>query len=68
MPGIFIPPAAENDLTDIWIYIARDNPNPADRTFLAAEDTFELLAEMPSIGVSYLTTIRSMPYFPGSTV
>ena len=67
MPNIFITPAAENDLINIWIYIARDNPKAADRTFQAAEETFELLAEMPSIGVSYWTThpkLKDLKFFP----
>jgi plasmid stabilization system protein ParE len=32
MPKILITPAAEDDLINIWIYIARDNPEAADRT------------------------------------
>lgn len=32
MPKILITPAAENDLINIWVYIARDNPEAADRT------------------------------------
>ncbi|MGD9824169.1 type II toxin-antitoxin system RelE/ParE family toxin [Desulfobacter sp.] len=67
MPNIFITPAAEDDLINIWIYIARDNPKAADRTFQAAEATFELLAEMPSIGVSYWTThpkLKDVKFFP----
>ena len=67
MPNIFITPAAENDLVNIWVYIARDNPKAADRTFQAAEETFGLLAEMPSIGVSYWTThpkLKGLKFFP----
>lgn len=67
MPKIFITPAAENDLINIWNYIARDNPEAADRTFQAAEETLELLAEMPGIGVSYWTThpkLKGLKFFP----
>jgi plasmid stabilization system protein ParE len=46
MPSILITPAAENDLVNIWLYIARDNQDAADRVYQAAEKTFEsLLAE-----------------------
>ena len=67
MPNILITPAAENDLINIWVLIARDNPKAADKTFQAAEETFELLAEMPSIGVSYWTTnpkLKGLKFFP----
>ena len=67
MPNISITPAAEDDLINIWIYIARDNPKAADRTFQAAEETFGLLTEMPSIGVSYWTThpkLKGLKFFP----
>ena len=49
------------------IYIARDNSKAADKTFQAAEETFELLAKMPSIGVSYWAThpkLKGLKFFP----
>lgn len=42
--SIVITPAAENDLINIWLYIARDNQEAADRCYQAAEKTFETLA------------------------
>jgi toxin ParE1/3/4 len=53
MPKIFIRPAAETDLIDIWIYIARDNPAAADRVYHAAEETFKALSAMPGVGTPY---------------
>ena len=53
MAEIHITPAAENDLINIWLYIARDNPEAADRVYQAAEDTFKSLASMPHIGTLY---------------
>ncbi|MBB5348044.1 type II toxin-antitoxin system RelE/ParE family toxin [Desulfoprunum benzoelyticum] len=53
MAEIHITPAAENDLITIWLYIARDNPEAADRVYQAVEDTFESLASLPHIGPSY---------------
>lgn len=32
------------DLTEIWVHIARDNPEAADRVVKAAYATFEMLA------------------------
>ena len=50
MAGIIVTPAAENDLTDIWLFIAEDNPPAADRVFEAAQMTFDSLLERPKIG------------------
>ena len=67
MPKILITPAAEDDLINIWIYIARDNPEAADRTYQAAEKTFETLAAMPEIGTVYWTKrakLKGLRFFP----
>ncbi len=37
MASILITPAAENDLVNIWFYIAQDNQDAADRVYQAAE-------------------------------
>jgi toxin ParE1/3/4 len=41
---------AETDLTEIWVYIATDNPAAADRTILALQDAEDRLARLPHIG------------------
>lgn len=67
MPQILITPAAESDLINIWLYIARDNPDAADRTYQAAQDTFEKLADMPTIGTLYRTRhpqLKGLRFFP----
>lgn len=67
MPKIFITPAAQDDLINIWVYIARDNPEAAIRTYQAAEKTFETLATMPSIGTTYWATrakLKGLRFFP----
>lgn len=67
MPKILITPAAENDLVNIWVYIARDNPVAADRTYQAAEKTFEAIAAMPGIGTAYWTArtkLQGLRFFP----
>lgn len=53
MAEIHITPAAGNDLINIWLYIARDNPEADDRVYQAVEDTFKSLAAMPHIGTLY---------------
>lgn len=53
MQSVFISPAAENDLINIWIYIALDNPKAADHVWQEAENTFKALLVSPLIGTCY---------------
>lgn len=39
-----------DDLREIGLRIAEDNPEAADRFFIAAEEAFELLQRHPNIG------------------
>ncbi len=41
---------AESDLLDIWSYIAKDNPNAADRFLDLIDEKLALLMEYPEIG------------------
>ena len=43
-------PAAEDDLFDIWAYIAADNPEAADRVEGEILDACERAAERPGLG------------------
>lgn len=43
-------PRARNDLLDIWLFIAGDNPNVADRVLGRISDIFAMLAETPEGG------------------
>ena len=70
MADILITPAAESDLVNIWLYIARDNSEAADRVYQAAEDTFKTLAAMPRMGTLYQSRraqLNGMRFFPIST-
>jgi plasmid stabilization system protein ParE len=42
--------AAETHLTEIWDYIASDNPDAATRVLDAFTTAFRLLAESPGVG------------------
>ena len=67
MPQILITPAAENDLINIWLYIARNNPDAADRTYHAAQETFETLVDMPTMGTlnwTNLPPLIGLRFFP----
>ncbi|MGH8550579.1 MAG: type II toxin-antitoxin system RelE/ParE family toxin [Blastocatellia bacterium] len=41
---------AEEDLIEIWIYIAQDNPGAADRVLDEVEERFLVLADHPLMG------------------
>jgi toxin ParE1/3/4 len=45
-------PEAENDLDDIWFYIAQDNPQEADRFLDRIQATLLTLVEFPHMGTS----------------
>jgi toxin ParE1/3/4 len=67
MPTILITPAAEDDLINIWLYIAQDNEQAADRVYEAAENTFALLADSPRIGTPYHPKrfrLKGIRFFP----
>ncbi len=67
MPSILITPAAEEDLINIWLYIAQDNEEAANRVYQAAENTFKLLADSPHIGTPYhprRTQLKGVRFFP----
>jgi plasmid stabilization system protein ParE len=52
MSGYRLSRAALSDLDELWLYIARDNPNAAERVVDRILTTCEQLAEMPGIGHS----------------
>jgi toxin ParE1/3/4 len=67
MPPVLITPAAEEDLINIWVYIARNNEEAADRVYREAKETFELLANSPGIGTPYhprRTQLKGVRFFP----
>ena len=69
MGAIIITPAAESDLVNIWLYIARDNQDAADRVYQAAESTFQALAATPRMGTLYQSKraqLEGMRFFPVS--
>ncbi len=50
MKRFLLTPAAETQLTDIWDYIASDNPAAATRVLDAFDSAFCMLAESPCVG------------------
>lgn len=52
MPRILKRPEAENDLDEIWLYIAQDNPRSADRFLDHINEKINGLAYFPKMGAS----------------
>jgi toxin ParE1/3/4 len=50
MPVIQKTAQAEEDLIELWLYIAQENPNAADRVLTDIEACFQTLADNPLIG------------------
>ncbi len=50
MTGFTLTARAEEDLIDIWTYIAADNPAAADRVLDRIEDVFSRVAANPQLG------------------
>jgi toxin ParE1/3/4 len=74
MPRLLKRPEAENDLEEIWWYIAQDSPNNADRFLDRIQERCLSLADFPQMGTSrdeLKAGLRSQPvgnylifYFP----
>ncbi|MCP5210685.1 MAG: type II toxin-antitoxin system RelE/ParE family toxin [Hahellaceae bacterium] len=55
---------AEEDLIDIWLYIAEDQPVNADRFLDKLNDAAMLLAESPGMGVDRPSLGKGLKSFP----
>lgn len=74
MPQLLKRPEAENDLEEIWWFIAQDSPDSADKFLDRIQDSCLALADFPKIGASreeLKAALRSQPvgnylifYFP----
>ena len=47
---LFISRRAEEDLRQIWHYVAAENPTAADRMLLRIDEKLQLLRDFPAIG------------------
>jgi toxin ParE1/3/4 len=57
-------PLAGNDLDEIWLYIAQDNPDSADALLDKIEERCQALAQFPFIGTDrdeLMPDLRSLP-------
>jgi toxin ParE1/3/4 len=55
---------AEEDLIDIWLYIAQDNPAAADRLLDTFEEKGWLLAENPELGQARSDIAKDFHHLP----
>ncbi len=63
--GRFIRTAkAEEDLIEIWIYIAADNPTAADRLLDQIDTKCQMLANNPELGQARPDIASGLRYFP----
>lgn len=64
MPTLIISPEAEQDLVDIWLYIAEDQPVNADRFLERLEQKAQKLAEFADLGIDRLDLAPGIKSFP----
>ena len=50
MSGFVLHPDALTDLTEIWEYIAADNPSAADRVLAEIQEAIRVLVPFPQLG------------------
>ncbi len=64
MPKFKLTPAAEQDLQDVWLYIAQDNTRAADKLLDRIEVQCELLANHPQLGPARDDIAKGLRYQP----
>lgn len=57
-------PEAEEDLIDIWLYIAEDQPVNANRFLDRLNDAILLLAQTPNLGSDRPELLQDIKVFP----
>lgn len=55
---------AEQDLIEIWLYVAQDNPSAADKLLDRFEEAGRLLAKNPELGPERPDIAPGFRYFP----
>ncbi len=64
MSRILKSPAAENDLNEIWWFIAQDNPDSADKLLDEIAETSSKLAQFKNMGRNRGELHRGLRSFP----
>jgi toxin ParE1/3/4 len=68
MPDIRRTAQAEEDLIDLWFYIAQDNLGAADRLLDEIEDKCFLFAANPQLGPARPDIAPNRRYFPVAAI
>lgn len=55
---------AEEDLIEIWMYVANDNPEAADKLIEQIDAKCQMLADNPAIGQARSDIASGLRYFP----
>ncbi|MCU0935947.1 MAG: type II toxin-antitoxin system RelE/ParE family toxin [Gammaproteobacteria bacterium] len=64
MPSVRRTARAEDDLVDLWLYVAQDDTQAADRLLEALDRRCILLAEHPHLGRARPDIAPDLHYFP----
>ena len=64
MPIVQRTAQADEDLIDLWVYIAQDNPDAADHLLDEFEKKFALLAGQPRLGAARSDIAPGLRHFP----
>jgi len=64
MPSLIISPEAEQDLLDIWLYIAEDSPVNADRFLDRLDERTQKLSEFTEMGIDRPELAPDLKSFP----
>ena len=64
MPLIRRTAQADEDLIDLWVYIAQDHPKAADHLLDEFENKFALRSEQPRIGSARADIAPELRHFP----
>lgn len=64
MPILIISPEAEQDLIDIWLYIAEDQPTNADHFLERVQEKAQKLAEFKELGIDRRELSPDLKSFP----
>ena len=64
MTRVVLTDSAKQDLLDVWLYIAADNPDAADRLLDEIDETLRLLAGAPGLGRARDDIAPGLRYFP----
>jgi toxin ParE1/3/4 len=67
MSRIRITPLAEQDLVEIWYFIAQDDLAAADRLVDLLEEKYKLLADSPHMGPTRPDIAKELRYHPVGT-